>query len=131
VSRRSPRCGHPVRRYELPGRPAFGDSACGRRAGHPGPCRSAESLSRQRTQAPSGSPEVAEVIREARRAARLTQRRLAALLSVTEHCVQLWERAERTPAPESWVQLELTLGPLGIAREAPEAATREDHASAA
>ena len=120
-----------MRRYELPGRPAFGDSACGRRAGHPGLCRSAESLSRQRSQAPSGSPEVAAVIREARRKAGLTQRRLAALLGFTEQCVQCWEQATRTPGPESWVQLELTLGPLGIVRNALEAATREDHASAA
>lgn len=76
-------------------------------------------------QAPSGSPAVAAAIREARVRAGLTQRRLAAVVDVTEVCVQLWERAERTPGPEKWVQLELTLGPLGAVREAgpePEAA---------
>ena len=65
------------------------------------------------------------MIREARRKAGLTQRRLAALLGFTEQCVQCWEQATRTPGPESWVQLELTLGPLGIVGETPEAATRD------
>jgi hypothetical protein len=69
-------------------------------------------------QAPSGSAAVAAAIREARVRAGLTQRRLAAVVDVTEQCVQMWERAARAPGPEKWVQLELTLGPLGIVREA-------------
>jgi ribosome-binding protein aMBF1 (putative translation factor) len=76
-------------------------------------------------QAPSGSAEIAAAIREARTRARLSQRRLAALVGVTEVCVQYWEYAKRAPGPERWVQLELTLGPLGIVGESePEAATR-------
>jgi ribosome-binding protein aMBF1 (putative translation factor) len=53
----------------------------------------------------------------------MSQADLAAAVGVTGVCVSLWERAQRTPAEEHWVQLELTLGPLGIVREAkPEAA---------
>ena len=72
---------------------------------------------RPAVQAPSGSAEVAAAIREARVRAGLTQVRLAAVVDVTEQCVQMWERAERKPGAEKWVQLELTLGPLGIVRE--------------
>ena len=73
---------------------------------------------RPAVQAPSGSAEVAAAIREARAAAGLTQRRLAAVVGVSEISVQLYERAERTPSAKTWVQLELTLGPLGVVREA-------------
>jgi DNA-binding XRE family transcriptional regulator len=69
-------------------------------------------------QVPSGSAEVAAAIREARAAAGLTQRRLAAVVGVSEISVQLYERAERTPSAKTWIQLELTLGPLGVVREA-------------
>ncbi len=103
--------------------------ACGKRKGHAGWHMSAEALkrARERGQGPSGSAEVAGAIRRARAAAGLTQRRLAAAVSVTEVCVQLWERAARMPGPERWEQLELTLGPLGIVREAgrAQAAARE------
>lgn len=127
-------CGHPMRRYEIPGRPVLDDPSCGRRPGHPGRHISEAALkrARERGQGPSGSAEVAGAIRRARAAAGLTQRRLAAAVSVTEVCVQLWERAARMPGPERWEQLELTLGPLGIVREAvaerPKTATREEAA---
>ena len=101
-------------------------------AGHPGRHISGEALGRRKSQAPTGSPDIAAAIREARRRAGLTQVRLARLACVTEQCVQRWEQAERTPGPESWVQLELALGPLGIVREAgpgTEAATREGQAA--
>ena len=75
-------------------------------------------VTRPAAQAPSGSPAVAAAIRDARVRAGLTQRRLAAVVDVTEVCVQLWERAQRTPGSESWEQLELALGPLGIVRDA-------------
>ena len=127
-------CGHPMRRYEIPGRPVLDDPSCGRRPGHPGRHISEAALkaARERGQGPSGSAEVAEAIRRARAAAGLTQRRLAAAVSVTEVCVQLWERAERMPGPERWEQLELTLGPLGIVREAgrEQAASREQSSAA-
>ena len=75
----------------------------------------------------AGLPAVAAGIRRARERAGLSQRALAAAVGVTESCVQLWEYAKRTPGEQSWVQLELTLGPLGVVREAgPEAAARED-----
>jgi Helix-turn-helix len=65
----------------------------------------------------SGSPEVGAAIRDARGRAGLSQNRLAAAAGVTRRCVQMWETAKRTPGPQSWTQLELTLGPLGIVRE--------------
>jgi DNA-binding transcriptional regulator YiaG len=132
-----PRCGHPMRFREMPGWPPVLDPpVCGRRAGHKDSrghvSETALEMARQRGQAPSGSPEVAMVIREARKRAGLTQRRLARLAGVTEVCVQLWERAARTPGPERWVQLELTLGPLGAVRGPREdAAAREDDAEVA
>jgi ribosome-binding protein aMBF1 (putative translation factor) len=130
------RCGHPMRFREMPGWPAQLDPpVCGRRAGHKDTrghvSETALEMARQRKQAPSGSAEVARVIREARKRAGLTQRRLASLAGVTEVCVQLWERAVRTPGPERWVQLELTLGPLGIVRESVTDAARENDAEAA
>lgn len=128
------RCGHPVRRYEIPGHPVLGEPECGRRPGHPGRHISVEALRRRRSQAPSGSHAIAAAIQGARKRAGLTQVRLAVLAGVTEQCVQRWEQAERTPGPESWVQLELTLGPLGVVREAgpgTEAATKEGQERAA
>jgi ribosome-binding protein aMBF1 (putative translation factor) len=132
------RCGHPMRFREMPGWPAVLDPpVCGRRAGHKDSrghvSETALEMARQRKQAPSGSPEVARVIREARKRAGMPQRHLARLAGVTEVCVQLWERAARMPSAESWVQLELTLGPLGVVREQPQedAATREGQEAAA
>jgi len=76
---------------------------------------------------PSGSLVVAEAIREARTAAGLSQLRLGMSLGVSQQCVQHWEAARWSPSGENWVQLELTLGPLGVVREAGvrEAATGE------
>jgi len=126
--RRQAICGQPMRAWGAPGW-----SACGRRPGHPGVHISAESLARRTfRQAPSGSPAVAEAIRRAREDAGLSQRRLAVLVGVTDVCVGLWERAQRTPGAESWVQLELTLGPLGIVRDPkPEAAEGQQRGQAA
>jgi ribosome-binding protein aMBF1 (putative translation factor) len=77
-------------------------------------------------QAPSGSPAVAAALRQAREDAGLSRRRLAVLVGVTDVCVGLWERAQRTPGPENWVQLELTLGPLGVVRDpGPEAGSAD------
>jgi ribosome-binding protein aMBF1 (putative translation factor) len=127
----TPRCGHLMRRYEKPGRPCPDYLTCGRRPGHPGRHISAEALrARRQDQAPSGSPLVAAAIRQAREAAGLSQRRLAAVIGVTETAIQHWEYAKRTPGPESWVQLELTLGPLGIVREGQERAAREGERAA-
>ncbi len=71
----------------------------------------------------SGSPAIGAVIRQARQRAGMSQRALAAAVGVTECCVQLWEGAKRTPREESWIQLELTLGPLGVVRDGdPQAA---------
>lgn len=114
----TPRCGQPMRRYDTPGHVAPGGAACGRRRDHPGRHISAAALRRRPRQPPSGSAAVAALIRRARAEAGLTQRRLAALAGVTEQCVQRWEQAERTPGPESWEQLQLALGPLGVVREA-------------
>jgi DNA-binding XRE family transcriptional regulator len=113
-------CGHLMRRYETPRRGGVPDYLrCGRRPGHPGRHQSTLALrARKLSQAPSGSPEVASAIREARERLRLSQRRLAVVVGVTDVCVGLWERAERTPSAEVWVQLELALGPLGVIREA-------------
>ena len=81
---------------------------------------------------PAASPLVAAGIRAARQRAGMTQRALAEAVGVTSACVQLWEYAKRTPGPESWVQLELTLGPLGVVRDAgPEPAAREESDAAA
>jgi ribosome-binding protein aMBF1 (putative translation factor) len=62
----------------------------------------------------------------------MSQQALAAVVGVTDVCVSLWERAQRKPSPESWVQLELTLGPLGVVREAdprPEAEAGREQAA--
>jgi ribosome-binding protein aMBF1 (putative translation factor) len=128
-------CGAPLRFYEWPGGPAVLDGlTCGKRAGHKSKRhRSAVAMEAARRkgvrQPASGSPEVAQAIREARKVAGLTQRRLAALAGVTEVCVQLWERAQRTPGAESWQQLELALGPLGVVRDRKPGSEEEEAAA--
>jgi ribosome-binding protein aMBF1 (putative translation factor) len=125
---RSPRCGVTLRFAERPGwSPVLEDPVCGRRAGHRGQHRTQAAMARQRraAQAPSGSPALAAAIRAAREQAGISQRSLAAVLGVTPACVQLYEYAKRTPSPETWVQLELTLGPLGAVRDQAEQAARE------
>ena len=78
------------------------------------------------------SPLVAASIRQARKAAGMTQRDLALVVGVTTAAVAHWERARWVPRPESWVQLELTLGPLGVVRDTgPEPAAREESDAAA
>ena len=125
-------CGEPLRFYEWPGGPAvLGVLTCARRAGHKSPRhRSAAAMEAARRRAapqpPTGSAVVATAIRQGRREAGMSQQALAAVVGVTGVCVSLWERAQRTPAVEHWVQLELALGPLGIIRKAgPEPAARE------
>ena len=72
----------------------------------------------RRVRPPTGSSLVAAAIQQGREGAGMSRRDLAAALGVTAAAVRLWEGAARTPGPESWVQLELTLGPLGVVREA-------------
>lgn len=131
--RRQAICGQPMRRYETPGRPGIPDwLTCGRRPGHPGRHESTLSLAvRKLRQDPTGSPVLAAAIRQARGQAGLSQRDLAAAVGVSRPAVQQWERGARTPAPENWVQLELTLGPLGIVRPhaAPVTAEETRHAA--
>ena len=79
---------------------------------------------------PTGSPAVAALIREARAQAGASQLTLAAVLGVTQQCVQRWEGAKSAPSEENWVQLELVLGPLGVVRDAPEAAGEEQSSAA-
>ena len=67
---------------------------------------------------PTGSPVLAATIREARVQAGKSQFALAAILGVTQQCVQRWEVAKSAPSEENWVQLELALGPLGVVRRA-------------
>ena len=73
---------------------------------------------------------VADAIREARERAGLSQYKLAAAVGVSRSAVQNWERATRIPEEPNWVQLELTLGPLGVVRESKDA-PREEAADAA
>ena len=116
-------CGKPLRFYEWPGGPAVLDGlTCARRAGHKSPRhRSAAAMEAARRRAagqpPTGFPVVAATIRQAREQAAMSRPRLAAVVGVTATAVQWWEQGKRTPCEESWVQLELTLGPLGIVRE--------------
>lgn len=112
-------CGQPMRRYETPRRAGVPDClTCGRRPGHPGRHESTLYVrSRAMRQAPTGSPVLAAALRRAREQAGLSQRALAAVVGVSRPSVQMYERGARTPSPEVWVQLELTLGPLGIVRE--------------
>ncbi|HEV2451642.1 MAG TPA: helix-turn-helix transcriptional regulator [Streptosporangiaceae bacterium] len=81
--------------------------------------RTPRPVPRRRTRGPrpDASPVVAAAIREAREAAGMSRRHLAATLGVTETAVRYWEDAKRAPAEERWVQLELTLGPLGVVRD--------------
>jgi DNA-binding transcriptional regulator YiaG len=131
-------CGEPLRFYEWPGGPAVLDGlTCGKRAGHKSPRhRSSAAMEAARRrgatrQPATGSPAVAAAIRQARREAGMTQVTLAAVVGVTEVCVQLWERAQRTPGEQSWIQLQLALGPLGVVRDAgPEAAEEAGDAAA-
>ena len=128
----SPRYGQPMRRYEKPGRPGIPDYlTCGRRLGHPGRHESTLYVrSRVLRQAPTGSPVLAAAIRQAREQAGLSQRLLAVAVGVSRPSVQMYERGARTPSPEVWIQLELTLGPLGIVREPrPEAAQEAERAA--
>jgi len=79
---------------------------------------------------PAASP-VAAAIREAREQAAMSRPCLAAIVGVTASAVQWWEQGMGVPCEENWVQLELTLGPLGVVREAdpePEAEEAEDAA---
>jgi DNA-binding transcriptional regulator YiaG len=82
---------------------------------------------------PTGSPAIAAKIREAREQAGASQSLLAAVLGVTQQCVHDWEKARRAPSEESWEQLELTLGPLGVVRVASlePAAAKAGHERAA
>lgn len=77
---------------------------------------------------PTGSPAVAAAIRHARTQAGKSQQALAVVLGVTQQAVQRWEAAVRLPAEETWVQLELALGPLGVVR-AGRGAAREETAA--
>src|SRR5208282_6549364 len=117
--------------YEWPGGPAVLEVlTCARRAGHESPRhRSAAALEAARrkaaSQPPTGSPVLAAAIRRGREQAAMSRPRLAAVVGVTATAVQLWEQGKRTPSEESWIQLELALGPLGVVREGdprPEAA---------
>ena len=129
-------CGEPMRRYEKPGREAIPDYlTCGRKPKHRGRHISTLALARQRDAAPqpaTGSPLVAAAIHQARTEARLSKRALAAAVGVTDMAVHFYETAQRTPSAEVWQQLELTLGPLGVVRDAgPEPAAREQSDAAA
>ena len=130
--RRAAICGQPMRRYEKPGREAVPDwLVCGRRPGHPGRHESTLYVraKAETVQSPTGSPAVAEAIRRARAEAGWSQYRLAAVIGVARTTVLNWERAERTPCVESWTQLELALGPLGVVREADPEPEAEDAAT--
>jgi ribosome-binding protein aMBF1 (putative translation factor) len=120
-------CGEPLRFYET----------CARRYGHKSRRhRSAAAMAAARRraedgQAATGTPEIAAAIRRAREDAGLSMRRLAAVVGVSDACIGLWERAQRTPAAEHWEQLELTLGPLGIVRDPGPAAGQDQQRSEA
>jgi len=126
-----------MRRYEKPGREGIPDYlTCGRRPGHPGRHESTLYVAaRQTWQPPTGSRPLAAAMRQARTEAGLSQYRLAAIVGVSRSAVQMWEEARRMPQEENWIQLQLTLGPLGIARGRPTnsvvAAPRKSNAAAA
>jgi ribosome-binding protein aMBF1 (putative translation factor) len=82
-------------------------------------------------QAPTGDPVVAARIRQARRRAGMAARDLADAVGVSAAAVWHWEGGRRMPSEESWVQLELTLGPLGIVREGQERSEGEADDAAA
>lgn len=71
----------------------------------------------QFTRNPAGDPVAAARIRQARWRAGMSQRLLAAAVGVSTAEVGHYERGRRTPSAEAWVQLELTLGPLGVVRD--------------
>lgn len=129
---RSPRCAVPMRRNERDV-PVLEDPVCGRRAGHSGQHLSEAAVRNRRfaRRAPSGSPDIAAAILQARQRAGMSQRSLASAVGVTQASVVHWERARLTPGPVSWVQLQLALGPLGVVRDAGPEAAKADHASAA
>jgi len=122
VSPPPPPCGQLLRFCEQPGGPAVLEPPeCARRAGHKSPRhRSAAAMEAARRraagQAPTGSADIAAAIGRMRREAGLSKRALAAAVGVSDTCVNWWERGRRAPSAEHWVQLELTLGPLGIVR---------------
>jgi hypothetical protein len=80
---RSPRCGRPVRRYELPGVPVLDEPVCGRPEDHNGRCRSAAAVARKQA---ADNASLAEVRRDGQRygwpvermAAPVAERRAAA-----------------------------------------------------
>ena len=81
---------------------------------------------------PAAAPLVAAAIRRARERAEMSQRALAEAVGVTAQYIQLLEYGKRSPGEQTWVQLELTLGPLGVVRDQdPEPAAREDGRDAA
>jgi DNA-binding XRE family transcriptional regulator len=85
-------------------------------------------------QIPSGSPVLGAAIRAARERAGLSQQGLASVVGLSRTAIQHYEEARRTPNAETWIQLELTLGPLGVVRpgavQAQEAATEGQDAAA-
>ena len=52
----APRCGRPMLRYEAVNGPMPEEPACGRPAGHPGPCRSEVAFARQLRAWPKRTP---------------------------------------------------------------------------
>ena len=89
-----------------------------RRSGRPVPFRIRLLDARYQAQfTRAGDPVIAARIRQARRRAGMTRRHLALAVGVSPAAVGHWECARRTPGPQSWVQLELALGPLGAVRE--------------
>ena len=66
---------------------------------------------------PVASP-VGAAIREAREQAAMSRPQLAAVVGVTASAVQWWERGMGIPGEKHWGQLQLTLGPLGVVRDA-------------
>jgi ribosome-binding protein aMBF1 (putative translation factor) len=126
-------CGQPMRRYETPRREGVPDwLTCGRRPGHPGRHESTLYVrARADEKQATGSPVLAAALREARERAGLSQYRLAAIVGVSRSAVQKWEDAARMPAGDRWVQLELTLGPLGIVRDPGPATGQEQQRGSA
>ena len=65
-------------------------------------------------------------------AAGKSQLALGMSVGVSQQAVQRWEAAMCLPDERNWFQLELTLGPLGVVRDAgPETAAREESDAAA
>ena len=84
----------------------------------------AQGWRRRSERRPAASP-VAAAIRSAREQAAMSRPRLAAIVGVTASAVQWWEQGKGVPGEEHWVQLQLTLGPLGVVRAGPESAGEE------